>query len=164
MLLYHGSNVAVANPKILIPSRTLDFGPAFYTTSSRRQAIRWAQLTSRRRGQGVPTVTVYEFDSGALEKLSVLVFDAPSIEWLRFVSNNRNGEHGNKAYDLVVGPVANDRTMAVIGDYMAGNIDDQTALVLLRPQKLDDQYAFRSHRAIQCLHFAKEETIDQQTR
>ena len=34
MTLYHGSNVEVAEPKLLRSLRTLDFGSGFYTTMS----------------------------------------------------------------------------------------------------------------------------------
>jgi hypothetical protein len=33
MKLYHGSNVEVKEPNILVGRRTLDFGQGFYTTS-----------------------------------------------------------------------------------------------------------------------------------
>ena len=32
MLVYHGSNVSVEKPKLIIPNRTLDYGNGFYTT------------------------------------------------------------------------------------------------------------------------------------
>ena len=44
--------------------------------------------------------------------------------------------------------VANDRAMAVIGNFVAGNIGEQTALVLLKPQKPDDQHVFIIHPAL----------------
>ena len=47
MLLYHGSNVAVQKPKIIISNRTLDFGFGFYTTSSEIQAQKWAVTQTR---------------------------------------------------------------------------------------------------------------------
>ena len=62
MKLYHGSNMAVYEPQILVSDRKLDFGSGFYLTSSLEQAERWAELTTERRGTGVPTITVYEFD------------------------------------------------------------------------------------------------------
>lgn len=37
--LYHGSTLAVHEPKILTPSRTLDFGKGFYTTTDFEQAL-----------------------------------------------------------------------------------------------------------------------------
>ena len=154
MLLYHGSNVEAPQPKILVPTRALDFGPGFYVTTSRAQAERWSVLTTRRRqGNGTPTLSCFEFDESRSNDLSILSFTKPSGDWLRFVAQNRRDEYRGPRYDLVIGPVANDRTMAVIGDFMANNIDEQTALLLLRPQSLSDQYAFLSHRSLAPLHF-----------
>ena len=44
MILYHGSNVEVKEPRILEPSHALDFGPGFYTTLNRDQAVEIKQL------------------------------------------------------------------------------------------------------------------------
>ena len=38
MILYHGSNVFVREPRIVNSGRKLDFGTGFYTTSSFEQA------------------------------------------------------------------------------------------------------------------------------
>ena len=49
MILYHGSNIGVTEPQIIVSNRALDFGAGFYTTSSEDQAIRWglAQICDR---------------------------------------------------------------------------------------------------------------------
>jgi hypothetical protein len=44
VLIYHGNDVAVPEPKILSANRLLDFGEGFYTTSSYEQACRWAKI------------------------------------------------------------------------------------------------------------------------
>ena len=64
MRLYHGSNVEVREPRILEPSHALDFGPGFYTTLNRGQAIDFARKVVLRRG-GVPVVSEYEIDEGS---------------------------------------------------------------------------------------------------
>ena len=38
MLLYHGSNIPVPKPRLLIPERPMDFGSGFYLTSDLNQA------------------------------------------------------------------------------------------------------------------------------
>ena len=38
MIIYHGSNVTVEEPKILTPNRYLDFDAGFYTTTNYDQA------------------------------------------------------------------------------------------------------------------------------
>ena len=42
MILYHGGNVEVKEPRILAPGHALDFGPGFYTTLNRDQAVDFA--------------------------------------------------------------------------------------------------------------------------
>lgn len=39
MYLYHGSNMKVETPQLILSNRTLDFGSGFYTTSDELQAI-----------------------------------------------------------------------------------------------------------------------------
>ena len=42
MILYHGSNIVVAQPKLIQQNRFLDFGYGFYTTTNKEQAISFA--------------------------------------------------------------------------------------------------------------------------
>lgn len=42
MILYHGSNLTVSEPKLVVQNRFLDFGYGFYTTTNRTQAIGFA--------------------------------------------------------------------------------------------------------------------------
>ena len=65
---------------------------------------------------------------------------------------------GNK-YDIVIGPVANDNTMPVLNNYMSGIIDEEIALILLKPQKLSDQYAFLTEKGLSLLKFLGGENI-----
>ena len=152
MYLYHGSNVEVISPKIIVSNRNLDFGVGFYTTSSLEQAKRWAYLQTIRRKKGTPIVTYYGFDENDTNAFHILKFDSPNKEWLNFVADNRKGIYSGEKYDIVIGPVANDNTMPVINDYMSGNISEETALVLLMPQKLSDQYAFLTERSLELLN------------
>lgn len=161
MLLYHGSNVEVSEPRIIVTSRTLDFGAGFYTTSDLGQARRWAELQTRRRGSGSVTVSVFEYDGSASQRLSVRNFSGASAEWLDFVSENRKATYRGKKYDIAIGPVANDNTMPVINDYMSGAIDRETAIVLLRPQKLTDQYAFLTAAGLGFLHHVETRHYDE---
>lgn len=151
MKLYHGSNIAVEKPKILLSDRRLDFGTGFYLTSSYEQAQRWAYLTKKRRGKGNQFITSYDFDEKCLSAFKVLRFAGATDEWLRFVSNNRNIKDFNDDSDIVIGPVANDKTMPVIRLYFAGIYDEAETIKRLMPQKLKDQYAFKSEKALEAL-------------
>lgn len=146
--LFHGSNVGVETPRILPLVRALDFGRAFYMTSSLEQAVKWARTSTLRREEGVPTVSVFELDEAALTELNVLTFAEPSIEWLRFVSRNRNQGVDDSDCDLIVGPVANDNTMPVLNLYFKGAYTEDEALRRLLTQRLRDQYAFKTDRAL----------------
>ena len=153
MKLYHGSNMAVYEPQILISDRKLDFGTGFYLTSSLEQAERWAKLTAERRGIGVPTISVYEFDEAKLTELKILKFEKANKKWLDFVVANRDNTIDDQKWDMVIGPVANDRTMPVIRLFIAKVYTAAETLRRLLPQKLHDQYTFKTQTALQFLKF-----------
>lgn len=154
MLLYHGSNVEVSNPQILESDRRLDFGKGFYLTSNFDQAKRWAELTVKRRETGKATVSVFDFDDTSVSDLKILHFSQAQKEWLEYVTMNRTNQViSHDDYDIVIGPVANDRTMPVISLYFAGIYDIEETIKRLMPQKLCDQYAFRTGKAIKKLKF-----------
>ena len=88
-------------------------------------------------------------------------FSEANEEWLEFVVSNRKGLVQKSKYDLVIRPIANDSTIFVINSYISGSIGKDTALTLLLPQKLKNQYAFLSVAALGCLKFEKEVTINE---
>ena len=51
--IYHGSNTAVENPRILINGHYKDFGYGFYCTNIEKQAKRWALETIHFEGSEV---------------------------------------------------------------------------------------------------------------
>lgn len=156
MLLYHGSNIEVSKPQILESDRCLDFGKGFYLTSSFEQAKRRGELTVKRRGSGKETVSVFEFDENSVSDLKILHFTQAQKEWLEYVTMNRKNQTiSNDDYDIVIGPVANDRTMPVISLYFAEIYDIEETIKRLMPQKLCDQYTFRTEKAIKKLKFVE---------
>lgn len=153
MKLYHGSNVTVEVPKVLQSDRKLDFGTGFYLTSSLEQAQRWAKLATERRKVGSPLVSVYEIDEKEMERLNVKRFDRVNTEWLIFITDNRNGVAVESGYDIIIGAVANDKTMPSIRLYLMGVYDEEETIKRLMPQKLKDQYAFKTEKAVNLLRF-----------
>ena len=156
MILYHGSNVIVREPKLMPQVRALDFGRAFYLTSDFEQAAKWARTSVLRRGNGIATVSSFELDESRLATLNVLRFDAPNAEWLRFVTRNRAEQIDDWGYDVVAGPVANDNTMPVLNLYFKGAYSEEEALKRLLPQRLSDQYAMKTEEALAGLSFKEE--------
>ena len=75
MILYHGSNVIVQEPKLVEQNRFLDFGFGFYTTTNKTQAIGFAEKVMRRRKEGQKQVSVYKIDErAAFAACSLLTF------------------------------------------------------------------------------------------
>jgi hypothetical protein len=154
LILYHGSNMAVEQPKLVHQSRGLDFGAGFYLTSSEEQAQRFSKIVCNRTKQGAPAVSVYDFDfDEALRQLAVLRFSGADVEWLRFVLENRLKTYGGAAYDVVSGAVANDNVMPTIQALLGGFFTEEAALVALKTKKLVDQYCLKSEDALELLRF-----------
>ncbi len=155
MILYHGSNVEVKEPRLLKSDRMLDFGTGFYLTSSFEQADRWAYRTTLRRRTGAPVITVFNFDETQQNKLKVLTFEAANKKWLNFIAKNREGTAINDNWDIVIGPVADDKTMPVIRLFLAKVYTTSETLRRLLPQNLNDQYAFKTEKSLQLLSFSE---------
>lgn len=155
MILYHGSNVTVQAPQIIKSKRLLDFGEGFYLTSDFEQAKKWAQRTTARREDGCATISVFSVNKSEIQKLNTLYFDSANKEWLKYISKNRTNKAQNNFYDLVIGPVANDQAIRTVNNYLKGYFDEEIAIKLLLPQKLKDQYAFKTEKALSILEFCE---------
>lgn len=152
IILYHGSNQSVENPKILESKRALDFGAGFYLTSSINQAEKWAKSVTLRRGTGISLINIFKFNDD-INDLKVLKFDSANGDWLDFVVKNRTKIPFTENYDLIIGPVANDSTLPVINDYIDGKYTKEEAINHLLPQNLKDQFTFVTEKALKCLKF-----------
>ena len=154
MILYHGSNVEVQTPKLIPTKRLLDFGAGFYLTSDFEQARKWAFRTAANRESGNPMVSIFCVDDNELNSLNNLVFDKANAEWLRYIAANRTGKNiDNNKYDIVIGPVANDQAIRTVNNYLKGYFSEDIAIQLLLPQKLKDQYSFRTERSLNILKY-----------
>ena len=133
MLLYHGSNLTVDKPQLLSHTRGLDFGAGFYLTTNEIQARTFSEIIVNRRQAGAPTVSIFEFDEDAAkEALDIAFFPEPNAEWLEFVRDNRLQTYSGKEYDIIVGPVANDRVYPTILALVIGQFTVEAALVAIK--------------------------------
>ena len=158
-MLYHGSIELVAQPEIRLPNRTLDYGTGFYTTTSLKQAEEWVHRKLKETGKNKGYVNAYEFHEEALSELKCLVFDTPTEEWVDFVMKNRTQKGFTHSYDIVYGPVANDRVYAAFALYEGGFLDKQGLIAELRTYKLIDQYLFHTEKALKLLTFIEAKEI-----
>ena len=152
----------VEQPKLIDQARGLDFGAGFYLTSSEEKAQRFSKIVCNRTKQGVPAVSVYDFDvDEALRRLAVLQFTGADDKWLRFVLENRLKTYSGAAYDVVSGAVANDNVMPTIQALMGGFLTEEAALVALKTKKLVDQYCLKSEVALSLLCFIRAYQVEE---
>jgi hypothetical protein len=159
MICYHGSDTIVDTPKILESKRPLDFGGGFYVTTSEKQAKNWAIKVSYRNNSNHRCVNRYEVDlEKAKAELAVIHFGVADEKWLDFICDNRSGKPtGN--YDIVIGPVADDRVYRVVVEYENGDLDKETALKKLKTEELCDQILFHTEKALEYLKYIDTEVI-----
>ena len=160
MKLYHGSLEVVSEPRIITPNRTLDYGRGFYTTTSYEQAEQWVR---RRKGtqHSVGYVNVYELADVLPDEIKQLRFETPTEEWVDFVMRNRTEKGFEHSFDIVYGPVANDRVYAAFALYESNLLDKEGLIRELRTYELVDQFLFHTEQSLQYLTFieAKEVTL-----
>lgn len=143
-ILYHGSNVIVQNPEVLINGYYKDFGYGFYCTNLEKQARRWAYT---RKGNTV--INKYNYIKN--ENLKVCTFLNMSEEWLQFVVECRSGKEHN--FDIVEGPMADDQIWDYVEDYMANNISKSAFWELVKFKYPTHQIVFCTEDALKTLHF-----------
>ncbi len=179
MLLYHGSYMVVEKPELDRCARFKDFGQGFYLTTSLSQAKNFAKLSlgkakdRRLIPQTEKSAWVSVFRVGDIIGLNTFVFQTADKEWLHCIIAHRRETFFNevlqklKNYDVIGGKVANDDTNATITNYINGAygpIGDERAdnfcIGLLIPERLKDQFCFRSRKAIACLEFLRNEIVE----
>ena len=159
MKIYHGSIEKVVHPEIRKPNRTLDYGSGFYTTTSYNQAEAWVKrkISEQKIVQGF--VCIYELNEKEINTYKILAFTSPTEEWVRFVMKNRMQKDFTHDYDIVYGPVANDRVYAAFALYEGGLINEQTLISELKTYQLVDQYLFHTEKSLQLLTFIEAKEV-----
>ena len=153
MKLYHGSTLIVRNPSLRPGRANADFGKGFYTTSNIEQAVRWANIKRQRENAEKAIVSVYEFDESTLNNpgLNIRYFNGADAEWLYFVTDCRKSKPHD--FDLVLGPVANDKVFTTVNLFESGVLSAEAAILQLKAYKTYDQISFHTDRVIDTLKF-----------
>ena len=159
MICYHGSDTIVDKPRILEAKRPLDFGDGFYLTTSETQAKKWAIKVAYRNNSNYRCVNRYEFDfENAKSELKVICFEVADERWLDFICDNRSGKSTGE-YDVVIGPVADDRVYRVVVEYENGDLDKETALKNLKTEALCNQILLHTEKSLEYLKYIDTEVI-----
>jgi len=158
MILYHGSNVKIAEVDLSKCRPFKDFGRGFYVTDLQSQAYHMAKRVARLYG-GSPVVMRFTLGNDIYSDTSmrILSFVKPSRDWALFVINNRDRSFADfgstlcnqdNKYDMVFGPVANDDIAYLFRTFRSGLIDIDALLRGLEYKKLTNQYSFHTQRAL----------------
>lgn len=152
MKLYHGTYIDFDTIDLSMSNKGKDFGKGFYLSDNYEQARQLATFKAI-QFNGEPNVLTFDFDETALNygELSFLKFDEYSREWADFILKNRQNEideniHG---YDVVYGPIANDKVGVQIRNLIEQNIDMNLFLERLKYMHgITFQYFFGTEKAI----------------
>lgn len=171
-LMYHGSYIIVDKPDLSKCMKGKDFGQGFYLTTDINQAKRFVKSSiGKAIKNGIDVldnskgyVSYYSIDD--FSGISIYEFETADREWLHCVAAHRMnqlipGENEKwTKYDIIVGKIANDTTNQVITAYINGlygsvgsDIADETAIRLLKPEKLTNQICIRTEKAIKHLNY-----------
>ena len=175
--LYNGSYCEVIEPELSKCARFKDFGQGFYLTSSKEQAQSFAKIsTNKAVGRnlikpqrfGVVSTYVYEEDPD----LRIKDFPTAEVNWLHCVIGHRRNSYfldtvrELSVYDIISGKIANDNTNATMITYLYGlygevgsESADSICIGLLLPERLKDQFCFRTVKALKALKFEGSERV-----
>ena len=150
MKLYHGSTVNIEKIDLDKSKPNKDFGRAFYLSVDEQQALELAQFRAEFE-ETDPIVNVFEFDENLFKQFCYKRFEEYTEEWAHFVYNHRTDPQGRTLhdYDIVYGPIANDRIGAQITRFKQGYITFEEFLNRIQYIKgITFQYAFCTQRAV----------------
>ena len=141
-ILYHGAVMPVIDPLAHIGRADLDFGPGFYVTNDRNQAIKWANTKAGRKRGLNPILNIYRFDQDKFlseGNYKMKIFPEYNVEWLDFIALSRKGQHPWKEFDWIEGGIANDSVISTVDAYIDGSMPAEMALGKLIKEELKHQ-------------------------
>jgi len=136
MILYHGTSEIIAEVDFEKCRLRTDFGKGFYISSKLGTAREWA--VGKAGFSGVPTVMRYELSNNIFNDnaISYQKFDKPTKKWLDFIRDNRRRDvakadspEPRHSFDIVSGPIANDKVADVVDLYCQGKIGVDEAII-----------------------------------
>ena len=158
--VYHGSYVKIDAIDLSKGQDNRDFGRGFYVTKFRKHAEAWAKVMGKKRGtEGF--VTEFKFYERAFtdNTYKTLRFDDYNEKWLDFVVLNRDTttQEQQHDYDIIEGPVANDKVQNKIEFYLKGKISKNDFLTELKYHEQTHQICFCTRKSLQMLELIDDE-------
>ena len=154
MKVYHGSYIKVDKIDLSKSKPNKDFGKGFYVTKFRHHAEEWAKILGEKYGTD-GFVSEFEFSENDFTKsiCKIKRFDAYNEEWLDFVVENRDKNSTIPAhdYDIVIGPVANDKVQSTLRLYLKGKISKEKFIKMLTHHEETHQICFCTLNSLQTI-------------
>ena len=178
LLLYHGSYMEITGIDLSKCRSGLDFGRGFYVTSSFEQACRFVPSAVRKAVATGKCSSEFRPEDGRINvyryhpdpNLLIHYFEEAGLDWLHFVAANRDRTlfprllEKFRSTDIIGGKVADDNTARTLTFYTQGDWGlpgdaetDALTLKALLPNRLQDQFCFRTADAISALEFVRSE-------
>jgi hypothetical protein len=154
MILYHGTNITFETIDLKKSKPNKDFGQVFYLSADYEQAMAMAQTKVEQLEYGTPIVLAFEIDEMLMENLNIKRYKEYSEDWAKFILLNRRNNTSAPAhnYDIVFGPIANDRVGVQLWKYETQSIDLPTLVRNLKHMKgITYQYFFGTEATIKLL-------------
>lgn len=154
MILYHGTNQDFDTVDLSKSKPNKDFGQGFYLSADYAQAMAMAQTKVEQLEYGTPIVLAFEINESEMEQLNIRRYNEYSEEWAQFILLNRRNDTNRPVhdYDIVFGPIANDRVGVQLWKYETQSIDLPTLVRNLQHMKgITFQYFFGTEKAIKLL-------------
>jgi len=165
--LYHASYTIVKTIDLSACKKRNDFGRGFYLTTDSEQAEKFVKTSILKAGQNLKFGYVNLYRMSNFDGLKCYEFIATDKEWLHCVCSYRRTElFPNEAgkwehYDILIGKIANDYTMSTLAIYLANGYGEvgseaaiDTAVGVLKPERLKDQVCLKTERAISKIVYA----------
>ena len=152
--VYHGSYTKIDAIDLSKAHANRDFGKGFYVTKFHKHAETWSKVIGRKRGtEGF--VTEFKFYERAFtdETYKTLRFDDYNEEWLDFIILNRDLDFtaNRHDYDIIEGPVADDKVQNRINDYLSDKISKSVFLEELKYHEQTHQICFCTRKSLQMI-------------
>jgi len=146
MQVFHGSDVKIEKIDLTKSEFFKDFGRGFYVTNIREHAYQRAVDVANRNKSDKPVVTEFKYAESypVTVGMNIKKFETVSKEWVEFVMLNRNRHisHPAHTFDIVEGPIADDRMVVQIRLYTQGKISIETLIEKLTYRESTHQICF----------------------
>jgi hypothetical protein len=171
VLVFHGSDTKIEEIDLSKSEYFKDFGRGFYVTNIREQAYARAIDITRRHGLNRPVITEFNYIETYPNTvgLNIKKFENVSKEWVEFIILNRNRRisHPAHVFDIVEGPIANDKMVIQIRLYELGRITIDNLIERLTYREPTHQICFCTLASLYALEIVENKdfysAIDEKT-